>query len=53
VQQRLLQRIHAARIGFRGADGQAEPNQLAALQRELSRLETTYIPRMAYWGIDV
>jgi hypothetical protein len=53
VQQSMLQRIHAAGIGFCGADGQADPNQLAALQRELARLETTYIPRMAYWGIDV
>jgi SAM-dependent methyltransferase len=53
VQQRLLQRSHAARISFRGADGQADPNQLSALQRELGRLEATYIPRMAYWGIEV
>jgi hypothetical protein len=53
VQRRLLERIHDARMGFRGADGKAAPDQLAALQRELSRLEATYIPRMGYWGIDV
>ena len=40
-------------MGFRGADGKAAPDQLAALQRELARLEATYIPRMGYWGIDV
>lgn len=53
VQRRLLERIHAARIGFRAADGKAAPDQLAALRRELARLEATNIPRMGYWGIDV
>ena len=53
IQRRLLERIHAARIGFRAADGKAAPDQLAALRRELDRLEATYIPRMGYWGIDV
>jgi SAM-dependent methyltransferase len=53
VQRRLLERIHAARIGFRAADGKAAPDQLAALRRELARLEATYIPLMGYWGIDV
>jgi hypothetical protein len=53
VQRRLLERIHAARIGFRAVDGKAAPDQLAALRRELARLEATYIPLMGYWGIDV
>jgi hypothetical protein len=53
VQRRLLERIHAARIGFRGSDGQAAADQLAAFKHELARLEATYIPRMGYWGIDV
>ena len=53
IQRRLLERIHAARIGFRAADGKAAPDQLAALRRELARLEATDIPRMGYWGIDV
>ena len=53
VQRRLLERIHAARIGFRAADGKAAPDQLAALRRELARLEATNIPLMGYWGIDV
>ena len=52
-QRLLLERIHAARMGLRGADGKAAPDQLAALQRELAPLEATYIPRMGYWGIDV
>jgi hypothetical protein len=40
-------------MGFRGAKGKAAPGQLAALQRELARLEATYIPRLGYRGIDV
>jgi len=46
VQRRLLGRIHDARMGFRGADGKAAPDELAALQRELARLEATFIPPM-------
>lgn len=53
TQQAMLSRIHAAGLGFRGGDGQAAPDQAAALRVELGKLEVDYISRMAYWGIEV
>lgn len=53
TQRRMLELMHGAGIRFRSPDGGVDPNQLAALQRELARLEQTHIARMPYWGIAV
>lgn len=53
TQRRMLELMHAAGIRFRAPDGGADPNQFAALQRQLARLEQRHIARMPYWGIAV
>lgn len=52
-QKKMLDRMHQANLRFPGPDRKPAPDQMAVFQAQLKGLEDTYIPKMAYWGIEV
>lgn len=53
VHQEVLMRMHSVGMAFGDGHGQRAPNQLEALQQTLAQLETNYLSKLAYWGIDI